>query len=157
MNKPLPRQWWGFLLYLRMDISISINEDSVYNDVYVVTGHTAKALDQMDKVSATEDESNVLSPFLLEASSELSEVISAYGSLSYSGEAISVDLSLPSNWKQNAKSALEKAMHNFLVNGVCAKWFAISNREDVKFYMDKQSVNASNIIKLLCERTRPTR
>ena len=124
-----------------MDISISINEDSVYNDVYVVTGHTAKALDQMDKVSATEDESNVLSPFLLEAS----------------GEAISVDLSLPSNWKQNAKSALEKAMHNFLVNGVCAKWFAISNREDVKFYMDKQSVNASNIIKLLCERTRPTR
>lgn len=141
-----------------MDVSITINTEDVLNDVYIVSGHTGKALENIDKVSATEDESNLLEPFFVEAASELSDVISSYGTLSYgSDSSLTITFQLPANWKQTAKPSLEKALHNYLVNSVCQRWFAVTNREDVKYYADKVVVNATNIVKLLCERIRPTR
>lgn len=140
-----------------MDVSVEIKNNDVLQNVYIVSGHTGKAMESMDKVSATEDETNVLEPFLVEAASELGDIVSSYGTLSYDADAITVNFVLPANWKSAAKPALEKALHNYLANSVCQRWFAMTNKEDVKYYVDKVAVNATNIIKLLCERTRPTR
>lgn len=139
-----------------MDVTVTIKADDIYNKVYAVTGHTGKVLEKIDTMSATEDESNVLEPLLSESVAELSDVVSSYGSVENVGD-VTVNFVLPSNWKDSAKNSLTKAIESFLVNGVCSKWFAITNREDVKYYADKQTVSGSNIIKLLCERTRPNR
>lgn len=140
-----------------MNIQITINEDDIYKEVYAITAHTGKALESIDKVSATEDESSVLRPFLNESTAELSDVVASFGTISYGTGSINLSFSLPSNWKESVKPTLEQCLMNYLTNSVCQRWFAMTNRDDVKYYADKVVVNAANITKLLCERKRPER
>lgn len=140
-----------------MDVNITIGEERIYKDVYAITAHTGKASEDMDKISVSEDESSVIEPFLKESAAELSDVISTYGTIEYGDGNISINFSLPSNWKESAKPTLEQCLANYLSNSICQRWFAMTNKEDVKYYSDKVVVNATNIIKLLCERTKPKR
>lgn len=140
-----------------MEISIAILNQKVYDDVYIVTGQTGKGLGNVDGVSATEDEDIVLEPFLAEATAELAEVVSTYGTIAYGDGQTNLTFSLPSNWKVSVQPALEKALHNYLVNSVCVRWFATTNRDDMQFYIHKIESNTTNIIKLLCEKTKPKR
>lgn len=140
-----------------MEIQVTIQESDIYSVVYAITAHTGKALESMDKISATEDESSVLQPFLNESTAELSDVIASFGTISYGDGTIDLSFSLPSNWKESVKPTLQQCLTNYLTNSVCQRWFAMTNRDDVKYYADKVVVNAANITKLLCERKRPER
>lgn len=140
-----------------MNVIISIQEERIYNDVYAITAHTGKASDNMDKISASEDEAGIIEPFLRESASELSDVISTYGTIEYGDGVLNINFDLPSNWKDTAKPTLEQCLVNYLSNSICQRWFAMTNKEDVKYYSDKVVVNATNIIKLLCERIKPKR
>lgn len=140
-----------------MNVIISIQEERIYNDVYAITAHTGKASDNMDKISASEDEAGIIESFLRESASELSDVISTYGTIEYGDGVLNINFDLPSNWKDTAKPTLEQCLVNYLSNSICQRWFAMTNKEDVKYYSDKVVVNAKNIIKLLCERIKPKR
>lgn len=140
-----------------MNVIISIQEERIYNDVYAITAHTGKASDNMDKISASEDEAGIIELFLRESASELSDVISTYGTIEYGDGVLNINFDLPSNWKDMAKPTLEQCLVNYLSNSICQRWFAMTNKEDVKYYSDKVVVNATNIIKLLCERIKPKR
>lgn len=140
-----------------MNVVISIQEERIYNDVYAITAHTGKASDNMDKISASEDEAGIIELFLRESASELSDVISTYGTIEYGDGVLNINFDLPSNWKDTAKPTLEQCLVNYLSNSICQRWFAMTNKEDVKYYSDKVVVNATNIIKLLCERIKPKR
>lgn len=140
-----------------MNVIISIQEERIYNDVYAITAHTGKASDNMDKISASEDEAGTIELFLRESASELSDVISTYGTIEYGDGVLNINFDLPSNWKDTAKPTLEQCLVNYLSNSICQRWFAMTNKEDVKYYSDKVVVNATNIIKLLCERIKPKR
>jgi hypothetical protein len=140
-----------------MNVIISIQEERIYNDVYAITAHTGKASDNMDKISASEDEAGIIELFLRESASELSDVISTYGTIEYGDGVLNINFDLPSNWKDTAKPTLEQCLVNYLSNSICQRWFAMTNKEDVKYYSDKVVVNATNIIKLLCERIKPKR
>lgn len=140
-----------------MNVIISIQEERIYNDVYAITAHTGKASDNMDKISASEDEAGIIELFLRESASKLSDVISTYGTIEYGDGVLNINFDLPSNWKDTAKPTLEQCLVNYLSNSICQRWFAMTNKEDVKYYSDKVVVNATNIIKLLCERIKPKR
>lgn len=140
-----------------MNVIISIQEERIYNDVYAITAHTGKASDNMDKISASEDEAGIIESFLRESASELSDVISTYGTIEYGDGVLNINFDLPSNWKDTAKPTLAQCLVNYLSNSICQRWFAMTNKEDVKYYSDKVVVNATNIIKLLCERIKPKR
>lgn len=140
-----------------MNVIISIQEERIYNDVYAITAHTGKASDNMDKISASEDEAGIIELFLRESASELSDVISTYGTIEYGDGVLNINFDLPSNWKDTAKPTLEQCLVNYLSYSICQRWFAMTNKEDVKYYSDKVVVNATNIIKLLCERIKPKR
>lgn len=140
-----------------MNVIISIQEERIYNDVYAITAHTGKASDNMDKISASEDEAGIIELFLRESASELNDVISTYGTIEYGDGVLNINFDLPSNWKDTAKPTLEQCLVNYLSNSICQRWFAMTNKEDVKYYSDKVVVNATNIIKLLCERIKPKR
>lgn len=140
-----------------MEVKIAISTAEIYEDVYAVTAHTGKAMENIDRVSLSEDEMLIIEPFMKESASELSDVISSYGTLEFGTDSIDVSLSLPPNWKEEAKPTLTQCMKNYISNSICQRWFGITNKEDVKYYADKVAVNSNNIIKLLCERIRPKR
>lgn len=140
-----------------MEVNISIGTNEIYEDVYAITSNTGKAMENIEKVSLTEDEIRIIEPFMKESASELSDVISSYGTLTFDSDSIDVNFSLPSNWKEDAKPTLTQCMKNYISNSICQRWFAMTNKEDVKYYAEKVVVNAANITKLLCERKKPTR
>jgi len=140
-----------------MEVIISICTKEIYKDVYAITSHTGKAIEDIDKVSLSEDDIRIIEPFMKESASELSDVISSYGTLSFDSDTIRVDLSLPSNWKEDVKPTLTQCIKNYISNSICQRWFAITRNDYVKYYADKVVVNSNNIIKLLCERNRPER
>lgn len=140
-----------------MEVNISIGTNEIYEDVYAITSNTGKAMENIEKVSLTEDEIRIIEPFMKESASELSDVISSYGTLTFDSDSIDVNFSLPSNWKEDAKPTLTQCLKNYISNSICQRWFAMTNKEDVKYYAEKVVVNAANITKLLCERKKPTR
>ena len=140
-----------------MDIIFSINKEFLYPEIYKVTGITGKTLGDIDKVSATEDEIRIVDRFFLEAGADLSGIISNHGSVSQSDTEYTITFSLPPNWKESVKDSLENNVQTYLINNICMKWFAVTNKEDVKYYADKLVTNATNIVRLLCERKKPER
>lgn len=140
-----------------MEVNISIGTNEIYEDVYAITSNTGKAMENIEKVSLTEDEIRIIEPFMKESASELSDVISSYGTLTFDSDSIDVNFSLPSNWKEDAKPTLTQCIKNYISNSICQRWFAMTNKEDVKYYAEKVVVNAASITKLLCERKKPTR
>ena len=140
-----------------MDIIISVNKESLYPEVYKVTGITGKTLRDIDKVSATEDEIKVVDRFFLEAGADLSGIVSNYGSVSQTDTGYTITFSLPPNWKEAVKDSLENNIQTYLINNICMKWFAVTNKEDIKYYTDKLMTNATNIVRLLSERKKPKR
>lgn len=140
-----------------MDIVIEIDTKTIYDEVYAVTSHTGRAAGNIDAISLSEDEIKIIDPFMKESASELSDVISTYGTISFDSNSININFILPSNWKEDAKPTLTQCLKNYISNSICQRWFAMTNREDVKYYADKVIVNATNITKLLCERKKPVR
>lgn len=140
-----------------MDIVIEIDTKTIYDEVYAVTSHTGRAAGNIDAISLSEDEIKIIDPFMKESASELSDVISTYGTISFDSNSININFILPSNWKEDAKPTLTQCLKNYISNSICQRWFAMTNREDVKYYADKVVVNATNITKLLCERKKPVR
>lgn len=140
-----------------MEVNVTIQESKIYEDVYAITANTGKALDNIDKLSLTEDEMKIVQPLMKESAAELSDVISSYATLSFGEGEISIDFDLPVNWKDAALTTLTQCLTNYISNSICQRWFAMTNRDDVKYYADKVVVNATNIKKLLCERKKPQR
>lgn len=140
-----------------MDIVIEIDTKTIYDEVYAVTSHTGRAAGNIDAISLSEDEIKIIDSFMKESASELSDVISTYGTISFDSNSINIYFILPSNWKEDAKPTLTQCLKNYISNSICQRWFAMTNREDVKYYADKVIVNATNITKLLCERKKPVR
>lgn len=140
-----------------MDVVIEIDTKTIYDEVYAVTSHTGRAAGNIDAISLSEDEIKIIDSFMKESASELSDAISTYGTISFDSNSININFILPSNWKEDAKPTLTQCLKNYISNSICQRWFAMTNREDVKYYADKVIVNATNITKLLCERKKPVR
>lgn len=139
-----------------MDINITIEVRNIYEDVYAITSQTGKAVDNIDKISLSEDEIRIIDPLMKESVYDLSDVISSYGNLSIIGDTILISFSLPPNWKDN-KNALIQCIRNYISNSICKKWFSMTNKDDVIYYSERVILNSNNIKKILCERIRPKR
>lgn len=56
-----------------MEVNVTIQESKIYEDVYAITANTGKALDNIDKLSLTEDEMKIVQPLMKESAAELSD------------------------------------------------------------------------------------
>nr|DAU87699.1 MAG TPA: hypothetical protein [Caudoviricetes sp.] len=140
-----------------MDVNITIESSKIYDDVYVITSHTGKAIGDIDRISLSKDEIKIIESFMKESVSELNDIVSSYGSLSFDADNITIELKLPSNWKESLLPSLEQCIKNYVSNSICQRWYSITNKEDVKYYADKVIVNANNITKFLHEHKKPER
>lgn len=138
----------------RMDINIEIDKKAVMAEVYKITGYTGAKSGDMDKISSSEDELNILNSYYDDSMSAMADIISRVG---YLLNEHSFCLSLPSNWKEKVKSALEKSMKQYSINYICMQWFNLSKKDEVKYYGDICDELALSIKKYLLERERPSR
>lgn len=137
-----------------MDINIEIDKNAVMAEVYKITGYTGAKSGDIDKISSSEDELNILNSYYNDSMSAMADIISRDG---YLLNEHSFCLTLPSNWKKKIKGVLEKSMKQYSVNYICMQWFNLSKKDEVKYYGEICEELALSIKKYLLERERPSR
>lgn len=138
-------------------MNIIIDKTIVYAEVEDITGYTGKNSGDVDKISATEDELNILDRYWDDAISNAFNIIRRYSTMTDDTSKVTYALTLPPNFNSGAEVPLNKNMRQYIVNFICAKWFNLVKPEEVKTY-DALCINiASNISKLIMERTKPVR
>ena len=134
-----------------MNIEVTLNKAEIMPEVYKITGYTGAKNMDIEKISSTEDDLNILDSYFGEAVSSIADIVSRYGYLSNETEKSSTF------WKIAVKKALEKSLKQYVSNYICMQWFNLSKKEEVTYYgivCDKQAVA---IKKYLLERERPKR
>lgn len=127
-------------------------------EVYKITGYTGAKNMDIEKISSTEDDLNILDSYFGEAVSSIADIVSRYGYLSNETENGSTFcFDLPSSWKIAVRKALEKSLKQYVSNYICMQWFNLSKKEEVTYYGTVCDEQAIAIKKYLLERERPKR
>jgi hypothetical protein len=141
-----------------MDTTISLKKADIMPEVYRITGYTGVKSKDIDAVSSSEDDADILNSYFGEAVSSISDIVSRYGYLSADTDVGSTFcFSLPANWKQSVKTALEKSLKQYVSNYICMQWFNLAKKEEVSYYVSICNEQAVAIRKYLLERERPRR
>ena len=141
-----------------MDIDITLSRADIMPEVYKITGYTGVKNEDIDKISSSEDDLNILGSYFGEAVSSIADIISRYGYLSTeTSEYSKFCLTLPANWNKKVKSALEKSMKQYVSNYICMQWFNLSKKEEVTYYGTVCDELAVAIKKYLLDREKPKR
>ena len=139
-----------------MEYRVSVSKASVMEEVYQITGYTGVKNSDMDKLTSTEDDSSLLLSFYREATSSLSDEVSRVGYLLEESDSTSTFLyNLPSNWNTGMERSLAKAMAQYVMNYVCAKWFSLTKKDETQQYQGVCQQLAVSILKYLYERKKP--
>ena len=141
-----------------MNIEVTLNKAEIMPEVYKITGYTGAKNMDIEKISSTEDDLNILDSYFGEAVSSIADIVSRYGYLSNETEKSSTFcFDLPSSWKIAVKKALEKSLKQYVSNYICLQWFNLSKKEEVTYYGTVCDEQAVAIKKYLLERERPKR
>lgn len=141
-----------------MNIEVILNKAEIMPEVYKITGYTGAKNMDIEKISSTEDDLNILDSYFGEAVSSIADIVSRYGYLSNETENGSTFcFDLPSSWKIAVRKALEKSLKQYVSNYICMQWFNLSKKEEVTYYGTVCDEQAIAIKKYLLERERPKR
>ncbi len=141
-----------------MEVTVTIKKSDVLPEVYKITGYTGVKSNDIDGISSTEDDDALLGSYMEEAANNLAGILSRECSMpDTQADNISFTLTLPANWKQGVKKALQKSMALYIVNFMCMQWFNLSHKDDVKYYADMCTGLSLLVKKYVCERERPER
>lgn len=125
-------------------------------EVYRITGYTGVKNGNMDGLSSTEDDAGVLASYYKEGTGALSDVVVRVSCLSSEdNNSSNFKFTLPANWNSSVKSSLTKAMNQYVVNYVCAKWFNLMKKDETAYYGGVCDKLAASVVKYLYERKRP--
>ena len=72
------------------------------------------------------------------------------------GELV-LEFVLPGNFDSAAAQSLSENIHSYLVNSALVEWFTITDKDDVKSYLDFAEGNVKAIKRALYKRSRPQR
>lgn len=141
-----------------MDIKITLYKADIIPEVYKITGYTGAKSKDVEQISSSEDDENILNSYFGEAVSSVADIVSRYGYLSEeTNEFSAFCFVLPSSWKQTVKMALEKSLKQYVSNYICMQWFNLTSKEEVTYYGTICDEQAIAIKKYLLERERPKR
>lgn len=136
-------------------MEVEINKQEVFDEVGLITSRTGQHAKNVDGISATDDEMNIMKSFWDDSLSELYDIVRRFSSLSETEFGASYTFSLPSNWNSDTSASLTKCMRQFCVNFICAKWFNVSKKDEVGYYTGLCNGLGEKIKRLLIERKKP--
>ncbi len=137
---------------------ITISYSDVASDVYAETGYMGKKKGDMETMAATGDDAAVLKVYFTDAAQELANVLVRVGNLSSLGDdSAKYALSLPGNWRSEVKTALERAMRQYIAACMVRQWFNLSKDDKAAYYAAVVERLAVEINRYVWERSRPTR
>ena len=144
-----------------MDITITITAAELLPEVYKITGYTGQKAVQdkdVDRISSTSDDGNILAGYFMESCNALADIFARTGYASaLTQTSVTYALTFPANWKVGVLTSMTNACRTYLVNYICRLWFNLSQKGEVTYYEGQCDQIADTIRKFMYERTKPTR
>ena len=135
-----------------MQSNITINKEDIYNTIMTVTAMSARNREgAMDRVSATDDETNLLDELYPDAFSSLLDILSPYFPVINEDN---IQITVPTNMP-DVKS-LAKLCNDAVCNSMLSEWYDIvAEAELAQKYLSKKNNNIMNIMSMLVRREKP--
>lgn len=153
-----------------MSIKISVKKADILNEVGKITAYTATKADDtgalFDKVSATEDDREMLEVYFREAVSNIVVTCGKYvkshtepqnPQIVDASEILSLFLNMPSNYDDGTNSTLEANIRLYFINHIIYRWFLLLGERRAEMYMEITNSYAEQIKTALCKRIIPIR
>ena len=143
-----------------MEVICKIRKDLVLEEISRLTGYTGKTSNEVDidNVAVTADEEKLIAPFWTNSVNKLFGVVRRFRvSVNNDADGISYNFDMPSSFDVKAISSIEETMQSFVVNSICSKWFNISKKEEVSYYISESERDSANIQLLLNKKCKPTK
>lgn len=136
-----------------MQLMITINKQSIYSSVELVTGFTGKSIgEKVDNIMASDDETTLMDDLIKTAVNTFIGSKRKYSPI-ISGDKIQFDV--PSNFNEDVRESIEDLVNKFIANRVLSDWFFIVRLpEDSKRYMSMSETDMAGISNLFCSRTK---
>ena len=143
-----------------MEVNCKIIKDLVLEEISRLTGYVGKSSNEVDvdNIVITSDEDTLILSFYSEAIHDLYSVVRGPGrSMNDEEKETFYSFDMPPNFDINATNSIEKKMLSFVVNRICSKWFNISKKEDMIYYINESERNLGELRGLLGARCKPIR
>lgn len=136
-----------------MQLTITVNKQSIYTSVELVTGFTGKSVgERVDNIMASDDETTLMDDLIKTAVTTLIGSKRKYSPV-VNGDKIQFDV--PDNFNAGIRGSIEDLVNKFIANRVLSDWFFIVRLpENSKRYMALAEADMAGISNLFCSRTK---
>lgn len=153
-----------------MEITLDIKKSVVYDEVQKITSYIgAKRIndndvDAYDRMAATDSDVDLLERFWREACGSAIEELKPFvidistpenSQTIILSEIFSITLNLSDSFEKHLSEPLRKAVEEFLINTITAKWLLVSASEDAQNYQKFTIENGEEIRRMIYFRKRP--
>lgn len=143
-----------------MERVITINQRKVYDEVAKTTAYTGAKIDgeTYERVFTTDEDQEMLERFWQECKSALTGMMKRWlvGEEEVDG-VYRVTLSLSSAFDASLLGSVERSVFSYFVMGICAKWYAISHKEEAQGYATEAGAHAEEALRKLYYKKKSTR
>lgn len=137
---------------------IVIHEEEVFEEVHRITAYAGLKTGNVEGVASTGDDTKILNSFWNEAVASLLDVAGRYANLQEDEEGAAVlQIDVPDNWREENVNDFRRLASQYMVNAVCALWFALSLPDKVLMYQTANVPIARSIKVCLAGRKKPER
>lgn len=136
-----------------MQLTISINKQSIYSSIKLITGYTSKNVgENVDNIMASDDETTLIDDLINAAVSTIVASKRKYVPV-VSGNNILFNV--PNNFSLDIRKSIEESVGRYITNKTLSDWFFISRLpEDSKRYTMLADADMASVSNLFCSRTK---
>lgn len=136
-----------------MQLTISINKQSIYSSIKLITGYTSKNVgENVDNIMASDDETTLIDDLINAAVSTIVASKRKYVPV-VSGNNILFNV--PNNFSSDIRKSIEESVERYITNKTLSDWFFISRLpEDSKHYTMLADADMASVSNLFCSRTK---
>lgn len=136
-----------------MQLAISINKQSIYSSIKLITGYTSKNVgENVDNIMASDDETTLIDDLINAAVSTIVASKRKYVPV-VSGNNILFNV--PNNFSSDIRESIEESVGRYITNKTLSDWFFISRLpEDSKRYAMLADEDMASVSNLFCSRTK---
>lgn len=136
-----------------MQLTISINKQSIYSSIKLITGYTSKNVgENVDNIMASDDETTLIDDLINAAVSTIVASKRKYAPIVGGNNIL---FNVPNNFSSDIRKSIEESVERYITNKALSDWFFISRLpEDSKRYTMLADADMANVSNLFCSRTK---
>jgi hypothetical protein len=148
-----------------MQIELTINRESVWQEVAKTTNYTGAKMEggdeaTFDRIATTDEDQQLLERFWAEAcntvSDQLKPFIVAVNGINNSG-TFAVVLEMSSAFDSRLRESINTSLFSYFVAAIVAKWYGFTNKGEASQYAEMSASMMDDVMRKIYYKKRPTR